>query len=56
MTKQEQFFYDHAGWSYDPKTETPEQGRERCAKDLGITYMTTFAFSSKILARGAFCT
>lgn len=27
MNKQEQFFYDHAGYSYDPKTETPEQGR-----------------------------
>lgn len=34
MTEQEQFFYDNAGFSYDPKCETSEQGRERCAKDL----------------------
>lgn len=34
MTKDEQFFYEHAGYSHDPKTETPEQGRVRCAKDL----------------------
>lgn len=27
----EQFFYDNAGYSYDPTTETPEQGRERGA-------------------------
>lgn len=30
----ERFFYEHAGWSYDPKTETSEQGRRRCAKRL----------------------
>lgn len=34
MTKQEQFFFDHAGFSYDPKTETAEQGKLRCAKEL----------------------
>lgn len=34
MTKQEQFFYDNAGYSYDAKVETAEQGRERCAKSL----------------------
>lgn len=28
------FFYEHAGYSYDPKTETAEQGRMRCAKEL----------------------
>jgi len=35
-TKQtpEQFFYEHAGYSYDPLTETPEQGKERGAKRL----------------------
>lgn len=27
-----EFFYTHAGFSYDPKTETPEQGRQRCAE------------------------
>lgn len=34
MTKQEQFFYDHAGYSYDPKTQTKEEGREQGAKHL----------------------
>lgn len=28
------FFHKHAGYSYDPATETKEQGRRRCAKDL----------------------
>ena len=28
------FFFEHAGWSYDPATETPEQGRRRCAERL----------------------
>ncbi len=36
LTKDEQFFYDHAGWSYDPKTETREGGRRRCATDLAV--------------------
>lgn len=31
MNKVEQFFYDNAGYSYDPATETPEQGREKSA-------------------------
>jgi hypothetical protein len=30
----EQFFYEHAGYSYDPKKETPKQGRQRGAKAL----------------------
>ncbi len=34
MTQTEQFFYDHAGWSYNPNTETQEQGRERGSKEL----------------------
>jgi len=34
MTKIEQFFYDHAGFSWNPATETQEQGRERYAKAL----------------------
>jgi hypothetical protein len=34
MTKQERFFYDQAGYSYDPKTETEKTGRERGAKHL----------------------
>lgn len=34
LNKSEQFFFDNAGYSYDPKTETQEQGRERCARAL----------------------
>ena len=35
MTPAEQFFFDNAaGYSYDPKAETPEQGRTRCAQRL----------------------
>jgi hypothetical protein len=28
------FFLEHAGFSYDPKTETNEEGQLRCARDL----------------------
>jgi hypothetical protein len=28
------FFHEHAGWCYDPATETPEEGRLRCARAL----------------------
>ena len=31
------FFHKHAGYSYDPKTETPLQGRKRCARELAQT-------------------
>lgn len=34
LSEAAQFFYEHAGFSYDPKTETPEQGRARCAQHL----------------------
>lgn len=34
MNESGQFFYDHAGYGYDPATETPEQGRKRCAREL----------------------
>lgn len=34
MNADEQFFYNNAGYSYDPATETPEQGRQRCAQAL----------------------
>jgi len=34
MDQLTQFYYDNAGYSYDPKTETPEQGRLRCAESL----------------------
>lgn len=48
MDTVEQFFYDNAGHSYDPSTETPEQGRtkgaillasaERWAHETGYTF------------------
>lgn len=28
------FFCEHAGYSYDPRTETKEEGRHRCAQTL----------------------
>ena len=28
------FFYEHAGWSYDPLVETPEEGRRRNSETL----------------------
>lgn len=34
LTEAQQFFYDHAGYSYDPKRETAEQGRANCADHL----------------------
>lgn len=34
MNEAEQFFMRHAGWSYDPETETPEQGMIRGARQL----------------------
>lgn len=32
MTKQQQFFYDNAGYSWDPKKETEKQGRYNSAR------------------------
>ena len=32
MTNAEQFFFDNAGFSYDPKTESERTGRLRCAQ------------------------
>ena len=29
-----EFFYAHAGFSYDPQTQTPEEGRRECAESL----------------------
>lgn len=34
LSKAAQFFWRNAGYSYDPKTETAAQGRERCARSL----------------------
>ena len=36
LSKAERFFYDHAGYSYDAKTETAQQGRIRCARAMAI--------------------
>lgn len=36
MTKQETFFYNHAGYSWDPKTENQDQGRRRSAENLAM--------------------
>jgi hypothetical protein len=33
-SRSEQFFFEHAGYCFDPKKETAEQGRARCAKQL----------------------
>ena len=34
MTPEERFFWKHAGYSYDPKTETKAEGRRRCAVEM----------------------
>ncbi len=34
LTADQQFFFDHSGYSHNPATETPEQGRTRCAVNL----------------------
>ncbi len=48
MNETEQFFYDQAGWGYNPSSETPEEGRtagairladaEKMAQDAGYTF------------------
>jgi hypothetical protein len=40
MTKTERFFFDNAGYSYDPRTETRKQGRLRCARALALAEET----------------
>jgi hypothetical protein len=32
MKINEQFFYDNAGFSYNPETESEEHGKLRCAR------------------------
>lgn len=32
------FFYECAGWSYDPAKETAEEGRRRCSEELARAY------------------
>jgi hypothetical protein len=34
LTTDQRFFYDNAGWSYNPETETEEEGRINCAVAL----------------------
>lgn len=34
LTKAQQFFFDHCGYSYDSAKESPVRGRRRCAKAL----------------------
>lgn len=34
MNQAEQFFFDNGGYSYDPKTETAEQGKLHCAERM----------------------
>lgn len=34
MASRVAFFYEHAGYGYDPARETAEQGRQRCAEEL----------------------
>ena len=34
LTDAEAFFYKHAGWSYDPARQTPDEGRRECARTL----------------------
>lgn len=34
LTVAERFFYDHAGYSYSPATQTPEQGHVESARRL----------------------
>ncbi len=34
MNKATRFFYEHAGYNFNPATETVEQGKLRCAKSL----------------------
>src|SRR5262252_6199163 len=38
-----EFFYKHAGWGYDPKKETAEQGRRRGAELLAQAEEWAFA-------------
>ena len=37
FNKSLQFFWDNAGWSYDPKTQTSEEGRLESAQALVIS-------------------
>jgi len=45
-TSTEQFFYDHAGFSYDPTKETAEQGHQKCARELATAYAELYAVTT----------
>ena len=34
MNADQKFFYDNAGYSWNPVTETQDEGRTRCAREL----------------------
>ena len=34
LTDSERFYYKHGGYSFDPLNQTPQQGREECARRL----------------------
>lgn len=34
MNADQKFFYENAGYSYNPATETQDEGRTRCAREL----------------------
>jgi hypothetical protein len=34
LNETDQFFWDHAGWSYDPAAETSDHGKAFCAMSL----------------------
>lgn len=36
MNSEQLFFYENAGWGYNPATETPDQGRRLCAVQLEL--------------------
>lgn len=36
------FFYEHSGYSYDPKTETPDEGCIKCAEALASAALRAF--------------
>lgn len=40
LTKDEMFFFEYGGYNYDPKTETAQQGRIRCARAMAHAEQT----------------
>lgn len=46
LTSTEQFFYDHAGFNYNPTKESAEQGRRKCASELAAAYAELYAVTT----------